>query len=67
MTVVLIGAQHGVEPSGAEALLITVRDIVEKKLSSFLDDMNFIIIPVNNPDGRNVHLRVNGNKVTLRH
>lgn len=27
--------------------------------------MNFIIIPVSNPDGRNAHLRINGNKVNL--
>ena len=53
------------EPSGEVALLIMARDIVEKKHSLFFDDMNFIIIPVSAPDGRNAHLRVNGNKVNL--
>lgn len=65
MTVLLIGAQHGMEPSGAEALLLLARDIVNGSLSHYLNDMNFIIIPNSNPDGRNANRRVNGHGVNL--
>lgn len=65
MTVMLIGSQHGMEPSGAEALLVLARDIVAGGLRSYLEDMNFIFIPNSNPDGRNSNRRVNGNGVNL--
>ncbi len=65
MTVMLIGSQHGMEPSGAEALLLLSREILEEGLRSYLEDMNFIIIPNSNPDGRNSNRRVNGNGVNL--
>jgi hypothetical protein len=65
VTAMLIGSQHGMEPSGAEALLLISRDIVEGKLTAWLEDMNFIIIPNGNPDGRNSKRRVNGNGVNL--
>ena len=65
VTTMLIGSQHGMEPSGAEALLLISRDIVEGELTAWLEDMNFIIIPNGNPDGRNSKRRVNGNGVNL--
>jgi len=65
VTAMLIGSQHGMEPSGAEALLLISRDIVEGELTAWLEDMNFIIIPNGNPDGRNSKRRVNGNGVNL--
>ena len=61
----LIGSQHGTEPSGAEALLLLSREIVEGGLKSYLEGMNFIIIPNSNPDGSNLNRRVNGNRVNL--
>jgi hypothetical protein len=65
VTAMLIGSQHGMEPSGAEALLLISRDIVEGHLAAWLEDMNFIIIPNANPDGRDSKRRVNGNGVNL--
>lgn len=65
MTVMLIGSQHGMEPSGAEALLLLAKEIVEGSLAVYLEDMNFILIPNSNPDGKNSNRRVNGNKVNL--
>lgn len=65
ITVMLIGSQHGTEPSGAEALLILSRDLTEGKLTAYLKDMSFIIIPNGNPDGRDLNRRVNGNGVNL--
>jgi hypothetical protein len=65
ITVMLLGSQHGTEPSGAEALLILSRDLTEGKLTAYLEDMSFIIIPNGNPDGRDLNRRVNGNGVNL--
>ena len=65
ITVMLIGSQHGTETSGAEALLILSREIAEGKLISYLHDMDFILIPNGNPDGRNLKRRVNGNDINL--
>jgi hypothetical protein len=65
LTVMLIGSQHGNEASGAEALMIVSREILAGKLRFFLDDLDFIIIPSSNPDGRNMKRRVNGNGVNL--
>ncbi|UCE33877.1 MAG: M14 family metallocarboxypeptidase [Deltaproteobacteria bacterium] len=65
VTAMLIGSQHGMEPSGAEALLLISRDIVEGQLAAWLEDMNFVIIPNGNPDGRNSKRRVNGNGANL--
>jgi len=65
MTVMLVGSQHGMEPSGAEALLLVARDIIEGDLRPYLEDMNFIFIPNSNPDGRNRNRRVNGNGINL--
>lgn len=65
ITVMLVASQHGTEPSGAEALLLISREIAKGKLKSYLEDINFIIIPNSNPDGRDLHRRVNGNGVNL--
>jgi hypothetical protein len=65
LTVMLIGSQHGNEPSGAEALMIVSREILEGKLRFHLNNLNFIIIPNSNPDGRSMKRRVNGNSVNL--
>jgi len=55
ITVMLIGSQHGTEPSGAEALLIVSRDLAQGKLPAYLEDMSFIIIP----NGNGVNLSTN--------
>jgi hypothetical protein len=65
MTVMLVGSQHGMEPSGAEALLLVARDLVTGDLRPYLEEMNIILIPNSNPDGRNRNRRVNGNGVNL--
>ena len=65
ITVMLVGSQHGSEPSGAEALLLVARDVIEGELKPYLEDMNFIFIPNSNPDGRDLNRRVNGNGINL--
>jgi len=65
ITIMLVGSQHGTEPSGAEALLLLSREIIQGELKAYLEDMNFIFIPNGNPDGRDLHRRVNSNGVNL--
>lgn len=65
LTVMLVGSQHGTEPSGAEALLLAARDLVTGNLSAYLRYMNFIVIPNSNPDGRDLKRRTNSNSVNL--
>jgi hypothetical protein len=65
LTVMLLGSQHGSEPSGAEALLGVARDILEGTLGTYLEEMNFIFIPNCNPDGRNLKSRKNGNSIDI--
>jgi hypothetical protein len=65
LTVLLIGSQHGSEPSGAEALLLLARDLVQGALEPLLAQTNFVLIPNSNPDGRDRNRRVNGDGVNL--
>ncbi|MGD2126978.1 MAG: M14 family metallocarboxypeptidase [Desulfobacteraceae bacterium] len=65
LTVMLVGSQHGKETSGAEALLLVARDILEGNRLSHIEDMHFLFIPNANPDGRNLKRRRNGNGVNL--
>ena len=43
-TVMLIGSQHGNEPSGTEAVQILVRQVLDGDQQHLLDKMNFIAI-----------------------
>jgi hypothetical protein len=63
--VLLIGAQHGTEPSGAEALQQVVRDFALGRMETLLNFLNFIVVPISNPDGRDLRRRTNANKVNL--
>ncbi len=65
LTVLLIGTQHGTEPSGGEALLVVAREILHGSLRSLLRDGDFILVPNANPDGRDLRKRVNANGVNL--
>jgi len=65
LTVMFVGSQHGTEPSGAEALLLAARNLVDGNLTDYLPYMNFIIIPNSNPDGRDLKRRTNSNGVNL--
>lgn len=65
VTVMIVGSQHGTEPSGAEAILLIVRDMAAGRLRAYLNDMNLIVIPNSNPDGRDLHRRGNGNGVNV--
>lgn len=65
LTVLLLGSQHGTEPSGCEALQKLALELaVNKQQQGLLDDINFMIIVNANPDGRDTNSRfnaINGN------
>lgn len=50
-TVLLVGQQHGDEPAGSEALLVTARELTQGLLRPMLERINVIIVPRANPDG----------------
>lgn len=65
LTVMLVGSQHGTEPSGAEALQAIARDLLHGDLHPYLDDMDIILLPNANPDSRDSRRRGNANEVNL--
>jgi hypothetical protein len=65
LTILLVGTQHGTEPSGGEALLMAARDLVSGPLRPILDQAELIVVPNANPDGRDRHRRVNGMGINL--
>jgi hypothetical protein len=65
MTVMLNASQHGSESSGGEALQVVAENILHGDLHHYLDSINFILVPISNPDGRDRKKRVNDNGVNL--
>jgi Zinc carboxypeptidase len=64
--VMIIGSQHGAaEPAGGEALLVIARELAERELRPLLDDLDVILIPNANPDGRDIKKRANANGVNI--
>ena len=64
-TVMLIGSQHGNEPSGTEAVFkFLVRQVLNGDQQHLLDKMNFIAIVLANPDGRDLNRRLNAKDET---
>jgi len=65
LNVLLVGGQHGTEPSGTEALQFIARELLDGRFSKYLAEMNFILITNANPDGRDNRRRVNEDGVNL--
>lgn len=66
LKVLLVGSQHGgAEPAGGEAMLAIARDLIAGELRPLLDDLELILIPNANPDGRDLKRRANANRVNI--
>lgn len=64
LRILILGSQHGTEASGAEAILVLARRLLSGAAER-LDDLEFVLVPLANPDGREAHRRVNANGVNL--
>lgn len=64
-TAFLVGALHGDEASGCEALLRLVRDIAQGRLPRLAARANLVCVPLANPDGRDMNRRGNAADVNL--
>jgi hypothetical protein len=62
-TVLLIGQQHGDEPAGSEALIVTIDELAGGELAPLLDRINVAVLPRANPDGARARERVTANGV----
>ena len=66
LRVLLIGSQHGNEPSGTEALQILVHELLFEHQYPYLDNMDLIMIMNANPDGRDLNFsRYNATAVDI--
>jgi hypothetical protein len=64
--VMIVGSQHGAaEPAGGEALLVIARELLEGDRRALLDDLDFLLLPNANPDGRDLGRRSNANRINL--
>lgn len=64
--VMLVGSQHGAaEPAGGEAMLRLARQLLSGDLRAVLNDIDVVLVPDANPDGRDHGHRSNGAKVNL--
>lgn len=64
--VMITGSQHGAaEPAGGEALMVIARDLAFGDLRPLLADMEVILLPNANPDGRDLGRRSNANGVNI--
>lgn len=57
--VMLLGSQHGNEPSGTEVLQILARRLLDGDLRPLVSRMNFVVVALANPDGRDMNRRLN--------
>lgn len=65
LKVMLVGGQHGTEPSGTEALQILAKEAATSGLEDLLKVLDLIVVVNSNPDGRDSHRRVNAHGVNL--
>jgi hypothetical protein len=66
LKVLLVGSQHGgAEPASGEAMLAIARDLIAGDLRPLLDDLDVILIPNANPDGRDLKRRANASRVNI--
>jgi hypothetical protein len=65
LRVLLVGSQHGTEPSGAEALQRVARELAAGPLRPLLGALDVVVVANANPDGRDLRRRTNAAGVNL--
>lgn len=66
LRLLLVGSQHGAsEGAGCEALLAIARDLALGPLRELLADLDVILLPNANPDGRELGTSKNANEVNI--
>ena len=65
LRVMIVGSLHGTEPAGAEAILMLARDLVQASPRGLLEFIEFILVPVGNPDAYESGTRLGGARVNL--
>jgi hypothetical protein len=66
LVVMIVGSMHGAsEPAGGEALLQLARSLATGDLAPLRAELDFVLIPNANPDGRDLLRRGNANRVNL--
>jgi hypothetical protein len=65
LRIMIVGSLHGNEPAGGEAILMLARDLFDGPSRAMLAWIEFVLVPVGNPDGRDTGKRVNARGVNL--
>ncbi|MEY2938917.1 MAG: hypothetical protein RL062_1506 [Bacteroidota bacterium] len=65
MSVMVIAEQHGDEPSGMEASLHLISDLLNGQLATWTDSVQWIIVPMVNPEGHELKSRRKKNGADL--
>ncbi|MGD9600658.1 MAG: M14 family zinc carboxypeptidase [Gammaproteobacteria bacterium] len=66
LQVMVIGSQHGAaEPAGGEALMVIARELAGGDLRPLLADLDVLLLPDANPDGRDLGRRANAGGVNI--
>ncbi|MCT7654419.1 succinylglutamate desuccinylase/aspartoacylase family protein [Oceanimonas sp. NS1] len=60
-TVMVLAAQHGNEPAGAEAVQQLARELLSGEHDGLLARLNLVLVAMANPDGRDLSRRHNAN------
>jgi hypothetical protein len=57
MSIMVIAEQHGDEPSGMEASLHLISDLLNGQLPTWTDSVQWIIVPMVNPEGHDLNIK----------
>lgn len=66
LRILIVGSHHGAsEAAGAESLMVLARQLLHEDLRALLEDIEFYLLPLANPDGLEADTSKNANKVNL--
>lgn len=65
LKILILAQQHGNEQSGKEGALLLIKELLKDENTYLFDKIDFILIPLVNPDGAEKNQRRNGNGMDL--